>query len=473
MGPISTGMVEGRAIMEIDPVESPANLKKQLADYAMALDLMGSLSGINTEPGVIEKIIEIFSMLCCASSIVYLPVVNGRSGDIAPLSNFPSDNELLIRQLADFKEDHAWTESGLGFILRIGSKDETMGVMNIEGLAFPEYKEHYLNLALNISGILAIAVLNARNFEDLMHSKEILNKSEKQLHDITSSLGEGVYLLNEYGRLIFINPEAESLLGWTQEELHDKIIHDVVHNRKPDGSPLLLDACPLHNVIRTGERYASHDEIFIRKDGTSFPVSVIATPVIENNKVIAAVTALRDISDIKEAQDALNRANQLLELQATTDSLTGIFNRLKFDEMLIKELSRSKRYNIPLSLVMFDIDHFKDINDTFGHHMGDTVLKRLTSQISNKMRKHDYFARWGGEEFMILLTHTTLEPAVQFAEHCRVQTEEMKIGGLEGLTCSFGVTQLKADDDLFSFPKRVDAALYRAKSGGRNRVEAL
>ena len=98
--------------MEIDPVESPADLKKRLADYAMALDLMGSLSGIKTEPEVIEKIIEIFSMLCCASSIVYLPVVNGRSGDIAPLSNFASDSEMLMKQLADFKEDHAWTESG-------------------------------------------------------------------------------------------------------------------------------------------------------------------------------------------------------------------------------------------------------------------------------------------------------------------------------------------------------------------------
>lgn len=459
--------------MELDPAESLANMKKQLADYAMALDLMGSLSGTKTEPEVIEKIIEIFLMLCCASSIFYLPVVDGRCGNISPFSSFTADREMLKKQMADFRGDYDWTESGKGFILRIANKDETMAIIKVEDLAFPQYREHYLNLTMNISGVLTMAILNARNFEDLVHSKEVLDKSEKKLHDITSSLGEGVYLLNEYGRLIFLNPEAESLLGWTQEELYDKIIHNVVHDRRLDGSPLLLDDCPLHNVTRTGERYTSHDEIFIRKDGSIFPVSVISTPVIENNKIIASVIAFRDMTEIKEAHDALNRANQLLELQATTDSLTGIFNRLKFDEMLIKELARSKRYNIPLSLVMFDIDHFKEVNDTFGHHMGDTVLKELTAHIYINIRKHDYFARWGGEEFMILLTHTTLEPAVQFAENCRVQTEEMNIGGLEGLTCSFGVTQLKAEDDLFSFTKRVDTALYRAKSGGRNRVETL
>jgi len=164
---------------------------------------------------------------------------------------------------------------------------------------------------------------------------------------------------------------------------------------------------------------------------------------------------------------------KMVKEEASTDSLTGLYNRRYLFETAKEVAQKAIAHHSPVSVFIFDIDHFKDINDTFGHHMGDTVLKRLTSQISNKMRKHDYFARWGGEEFMILLTHTTLEPAVQFAEHCRVQTEEMKIGGLEGLTCSFGVTQLKADDDLFSFPKRVDAALYRAKSGGRNRVEAL
>jgi len=312
-----------------------------------------------------------------------------------------------------------------------------------------------------------------QDITDRLIAEDLLKKSEKKLRDITSSLGEGVFVFDSYGKVIFMNPEAESLLGWTQEELSDKNIHDVIHHCKAGGVPLSWGDCPLSKVFVSGERYASNDEIFCRKDGSEIPVSVISTPVVEDNKVTAVVTAFRDITEIKEAQEALDKANQLLELQATTDSLTGIFNRLKFDDMLIKEMSRAKRFKIPLSLVMFDIDHFKKINDTFGHHMGDTVLKELTFQISKRIRKHDYFARWGGEEFMILLSHNTLEPAAQFAESCRAQTENLKIGSLEGIPCSFGVTELQADDDIFSFTKRADDALYLAKTGGRNRVVKL
>lgn len=154
-----------------------------------------------------------------------------------------------------------------------------------------------------------------------------------------------------------------------------------------------------------------------------------------------------------------------------TDPLTGIYNRLKIDEMLMKEISRSRRHGIPLSLVMFDIDHFKTINDTFGHHIGDTVLQQLTAHIAKHVRKHDYFARWGGEEFMILLTHNTLETAVCFAEHLRAEIEALRIRGLQRITCSFGVAELTNGDDIFSLTKRTDEALYRAKASGRNRVE--
>jgi diguanylate cyclase (GGDEF)-like protein len=154
-----------------------------------------------------------------------------------------------------------------------------------------------------------------------------------------------------------------------------------------------------------------------------------------------------------------------------TDPLTGIYNRLKFDEMLMKEISRSKRHKIPLSLVMFDIDHFKTINDTCGHHIGDAVLQQLTAHISKHVRKHDYFARWGGEEFMILLTHNALETAARFAEHLRAEVEALRIRGLQRITSSFGVAQLNDGDDIFSLTKRTDEALYKAKASGRNRVE--
>jgi len=309
--------------------------------------------------------------------------------------------------------------------------------------------------------------------ENLKSAQDRLVKSEKKLQDITSSLGEGVYVTDEYGKVIFMNPEAELLLGLTLEELAGKNIHDVIHCRKPDNTPLLFADCPMHNVLLTGERYISHEEIFIRKDGASFPVSIISAPICENGNVVAVVTSFSDITDLKKIQDELNRSNKLLELQATIDSLTGIFNRRKFEESMIKELSRARRNDLPLSLVMFDIDHFKHLNDTFGHHTGDVLLQKLAANVARHTRKHDYFARWGGDEFMILLPHTTRDRAAQFAEHCRAQIEGLEIGGLEEVTCSFGVTELQADDDIFSFAKRADTALYRAKKGGRNRVETL
>ncbi|MDD5758035.1 MAG: PAS domain S-box protein [Desulfobulbaceae bacterium] len=343
-------------------------------------------------------------------------------------------------------------------------QDEVIGVLIGHTFVRRDFSQQEMDIYQHIANQAAVAIQNVTNTDRL-------RRNEKELRDITSSLGEGVYVLDEGGKIIFMNPEAESLLGWTQAELADKNIHDVIHYCKPDGSLQSWEECPIHKVINTGGRYFSQDETFIRKDGTYLPVSVISAPVIENNQVVSSVTSFMDITFIKEAQDALNKANQLLKLQATIDPLTGIFNRGKFDEMLLVELSRARRYNLPLSLVMLDIDHFKNINDTFGHHVGDIVLKELTAHISKYIRKNDWFARWGGEEFIILLPHTTLEQAEQFAENCRVQIEELRVKGLEGITCSFGVTELTADDDIFSFNKRVDTALYRAKDKGRNRVE--
>ncbi|TAN39336.1 MAG: diguanylate cyclase [Nitrospirae bacterium] len=212
----------------------------------------------------------------------------------------------------------------------------------------------------------------------------------------------------------------------------------------------------------------------ILRNGTVEDVIFMVTTVPLNYKDERyALLVLDDVTKQKKTEEELLMVNKLLEHQAVTDPLTGIYNRLKFDEMLMNEINRSKRHKLPLSLVMFDIDHFKKVNDTYGHHIGDAVLQQLTSHISRGIRKHDCFARWGGEEFMIMLTHNTLEAAMHFTEHIRKEIEELRIRGLQKITCSFGVTQLNEQDDIFSFTKRADDALYRAKSRGRNRVETL
>ncbi len=160
-----------------------------------------------------------------------------------------------------------------------------------------------------------------------------------------------------------------------------------------------------------------------------------------------------------------------LERQATIDSLTGIFNRLKFNEVFDREIQEALRYKQRLSLIMFDIDHFKSINDTYGHLMGDTLLKEVVRLISANIRNVDIFSRWGGEEFVILSPNNELKSAQQLAEKLRVQIEKHDFSCPCKMTCSFGLTQFRENDTADSFIIRADDALYRAKGRGRNSVE--
>jgi diguanylate cyclase (GGDEF)-like protein len=162
-----------------------------------------------------------------------------------------------------------------------------------------------------------------------------------------------------------------------------------------------------------------------------------------------------------------------LEKKAFVDELTNIANRAKFNQVLENELKKFKRYKEDLSLVMFDIDYFKNINDTFGHQVGDIILSSLSELVSSNIRDVDFFARWGGEEFVILLPNTKLKSAVSFSEHIRVYIQEYLFTQDIEVTCSFGVSQINEDDSGESLLKKVDDALYLAKDRGRNRVESL
>ncbi len=159
-----------------------------------------------------------------------------------------------------------------------------------------------------------------------------------------------------------------------------------------------------------------------------------------------------------------------LEHLSTTDSLTSIRNRHYFSQRVEDEIHRSQRYKTPFSLVMFDIDHFKKVNDDNGHDAGDRVLVEYTKLISTTLRDSDTFCRVGGEEFIVMLPHTIIENAIQIAEKLRVVVEihEDRIP----ITISLGVVEYKLDESLNHFLKRVDVALYKAKDDGRNRVVA-
>ena len=163
---------------------------------------------------------------------------------------------------------------------------------------------------------------------------------------------------------------------------------------------------------------------------------------------------------------------KLIQL-ASIDPLTSIPNRRKFDEVLEYEMNRDSRYKNELSLVFCDLDYFKKINDRYGHKIGDDVLKAFTRVVSDNIRKTDVVARWGGEEFALLLPETSIMIAASTAEKLREETERFAFPHVGHITASFGVTQYIQGDTEASLINRADDALYKAKKNGRNRVEML
>jgi len=195
-----------------------------------------------------------------------------------------------------------------------------------------------------------------------------------------------------------------------------------------------------------------------------------------NGNVVMCSIAV-DISELKATQNQLAEAhaeltlkNRQLESLSVTDRLTGCFNRLKLDEVFAQEVQRSGRSKRPFSVIILDLDKFKDINDEYGHPVGDEVLKGSAQLLAGNIRKTDVLGRWGGEEFLIICPETNLEGARNLAETLRQLLEGHKLSCPCKLTASFGVAQHGRDESATNLMRRADKALYEAKAQGRNRV---
>ena len=175
---------------------------------------------------------------------------------------------------------------------------------------------------------------------------------------------------------------------------------------------------------------------------------------------------LTDITEIEEEK-------KKIEKKVYIDGLTGVYNRNKFEEIFEYEAKKSRRYKRPFCVAILDIDHFKDFNDRYGHLIGDEILIMLANVMKNSIRESDLFARWGGEEFVILFNDTTLENAMALSNKFKNIIENLQHKTAGGITVSFGLTQFREDDTMKSFFQRADMALYEAKSSGRNCVKSL
>jgi diguanylate cyclase (GGDEF)-like protein/PAS domain S-box-containing protein len=310
-----------------------------------------------------------------------------------------------------------------------------------------------IDAAGNIIGIAgAISDISERralekNFEE----------STNRLESLLNALPVAIVIIDHNTKkVIDLNPQAMVILGYTREQLAGR-------NCKHFICGGTSHRCPLYDAKAKLER---SEGSVIDVTGNHIPVlkSVILTE-IDNTKLI-----LECFSDISE-QKALE--NQLREM-AETDFLTGLFNRRHFIERTEKEVSRSKRYDHPLSMIILDIDYFKSINDRFGHAAGDKVLKGIGQICQEAVRDTDFVGRIGGEEFAVVLIEGNLEGAYMVAERirCRVASHAFQFEGKTiQCTISTGTSELiPQEDDLERLMKRADDALYRAKQAGRDQT---
>lgn len=289
-----------------------------------------------------------------------------------------------------------------------------------------------------------------------------LREREEVLRLITSAAQDAIIMVDNDGKVTFWNKAAEKMFGYSSEEMQGMYPHDLVapqhyHEQQRAGFSLFAHSGEGGLINKTTEVEA------LRKDGTSFFAELSLSSV----KIMGkwhGIGIARDITDRK-------RAEEKLKLQATTDTLTGIANRRLFNTFLETEMRRAARHHLPLAVMLVDIDYFKQINDAYGHQVGDDVLVELTRLVSGKIRAHDLFARWGGEEFVILSPNSNAENMRLLAEKLRAAVEMHDFSDISRVTCSFGLTEYRTGDSAEDFIGRADACLYRAKERGRNRIE--
>lgn len=281
-------------------------------------------------------------------------------------------------------------------------------------------------------------------------------REERDLGEaIIHSLPAVFYLLDSRGRFLRWNQNLQEVTGYSAEELCTMSAWELF-----DGS----DGERIRNGIR---RVFMHGKFEMDAELRTREGGVVPYHFTGRRVELAGQQCLTGAGVDISARKALEAD---LKHQATHDPLTGLVNRYHFEDVLRREIERAQRYHTPFSLVMMDIDHFKSVNDRHGHLIGDMVLRRFADTLRGKVRAADVLARWGGEEFMLLLPDTHQEGAAVLAEAIRARVSETPMPGPGRITVSLAVTGYRSGESSHGLLKRLDGALYEAKRGGRNRL---
>lgn len=285
------------------------------------------------------------------------------------------------------------------------------------------------------------------------------------LADLVENLSDPVFHIRPDGTIGYVNSACERVYGHTREEM----LNQPSSMLRPDDRVALM-AKYIREVQQSSQAVVMETEA-LHKDGSRIPMELRSTTLRdEEGKVLGIGSVVRDMTLQKELEAELRRA-------ADTDALTGLANRHRFSRVADAEVRRAIRYGHGLAVIACDIDHFKSVNDTYGHAGGDLALKVFARAASDCLRQPiDLLGRVGGEEFAVILPETDLSGAGRVAERIRSAVEKVQVkhdGRAFGFTVSLGVSQFRdGEASLEAAMKRADDALYRAKKSGRNRVEA-
>lgn len=283
---------------------------------------------------------------------------------------------------------------------------------------------------------------------------QMLRQDESLWHILFDNSRDGILIINVNAEIVAVNKAFSQMIGYSAEELYRLTVLDMDVGISPD------------SVLRSLQRITTEgvhaETVYRRKDGSLIDVEMGNNAIyLGGEKLIYCV--FRDISERKKYERQLQ---QLL----STDPLTGALNRREFTRLMQYELERAGRYQTPVALILFDVDHFKTINDCFGHMAGDRVLTSISALMKTRLRNTDSLVRWGGEEFLVMMPDTRLPQAESVATELQAAIEQLGIAEVGRVTASFGVTGMLAGDTQDAMIRRADQAMYRAKAAGRNCV---
>jgi diguanylate cyclase (GGDEF)-like protein/PAS domain S-box-containing protein len=286
--------------------------------------------------------------------------------------------------------------------------------------------------------------------------------------DLLENMYDGLYVVDRDRKILYWNKAAERITGFKADDVIGSHCFDnMLIHVDGDGTSLCKGMCPLTATIKDG--VPRETEVYLHhKDGHRVPVLVRVTPQRDQiGKIIGGIELFSDLSN----GEAIRLRIAELEKLAFLDSLTLLANRRYIDLELERHLSEMSRYGPSFGVLLMDIDHFKVFNDTYGHEVGDRVLKTVAQSLLHNARPFDVYGRWGGEEFIGIIRNVDMTALTKIGARIRALVEQTHVKVAEALlhvTISLGATLAAEDDTLQSLMKRADELMYRSKEQGRN-----